>query len=248
MPCYSPIKGYRSKVLSPNGKRTIVFKPNLGFVDPPVLVPCGQCCGCRLERSRQWAIRCTHEASLHENNCFITLTFNDDNLPSDKSLDVRHFQLFMKRLRKQFGSNIRYYHCGEYGEKFRRPHYHACIFNFDFPDKKIFKISNGHNLYTSVILSEIWPYGFSLIGDVTFQSAAYVARYIMKKVTGDLAKDHYEYIDPDTGEIINLKPEYTTMSRRPGLGKGWFEKYKSDVYPDDFVILNGKKMKPPKIL
>ena len=95
-------------------------------------------------------------------------------------------------------------------------------------------------------MSEIWPYGFSLIGDVTFQSAAYVARYIMKKVTGDLAKDHYEYIDPDTGEIINLKPEYTTMSRRPGLGKGWFEKYKSDVYPDDFVILNGKKMKPPK--
>ena len=118
MPCYSPIKGYRSKVLSPNGKRTIVFKPNLGFVDLPVLVPCGQCCGCRLERSRQWAIRCTHEASLHENNCFITLTFNDDNLPSDKSLDVRHFQLFMKRLRKQFGSNIRYYHCGEYGENF----------------------------------------------------------------------------------------------------------------------------------
>lgn len=215
-------------------------------MDLPVTVPCGQCVGCRLERSRQWAIRCLHEASLHPRNSFITLTFNNDNLPRDRSLDVRHFQLFMKRLRKRFGDGIRFFHCGEYGEKFGRPHYHACLFNFDFEDKKLWKVVRGNKLYTSESLQELWPYGFSTIGEVTFQSAAYVARYIMKKITGDDADEHYSRACPLTGEVWRIRPEYVTMSRRPGIGKGWLEKYQSDVYPRDFVVVNGKKMKPPK--
>lgn len=182
---------------------------------------------------------------MHRENCFITLTFSPEALADRKnpmSVDVRDFQLFMKKLRKKYGSGIRFYHCGEYGEKNGRPHYHACLFGFDFPDKKLWKISNGCRLYISDSLQALWPYGFSTIGDVTFESAAYVARYIMKKINGDRADDHY--YDRVTGQIIN--PEYTTMSRRPGIGRGWYEKYSSDVYPHDYVVVNGVKCRPPK--
>ncbi len=246
MTCYHPLKGWKSKTLTSNGKRQVVFNPKMGFADLPVTVPCGQCVGCRLERSRQWAIRCTHEASLYEDNSYITLTYSDANLPSDLSLNLRHFQLFMKRLRKYFEQPIRFFHCGEYGEKFLRPHYHACLFNVAFSDKKLFKIQNGFPLYSSAILAELWPLGYSLIGEVTFASAAYVARYIMKKINGPNAEAHYERWDPETGEIFNVLPEYTTMSRMPGLGHGWLEKYTSDVYPSDFVVLAGRKMRAPK--
>lgn len=215
--------------------------------DDPIHLPCGQCIGCRLERSRQWAVRCLHEASLYDNNCFITLTYNDKHLPPDRSLDVSVFQKFMKRLRFKYSDQtIRFFHCGEYGELNGRPHYHACIFNFDFPDKEVWKISNGHRLYVSKSLEELWEFGFSTIGDVTFESAAYVARYIMKKITGDAAEAHYERIDPTTGLVTRLKPEYTTMSRRPGIGKGFFDQFSTDFYPHDYVVVNGVKVRPPK--
>lgn len=177
----------------------------------------------------------------------MTLTFAPEHLPDDWSLDVRHFQLFMKRLRKEFGSGIRFYHCGEYGEKYGRPHYHAILFGLDFPDRRLHeKTPQGHNLYTSRILDRLWPYGHALIGDVTFQSAAYVARYIFKKINGDLAEEHYTFTVPTTGEIVRRKPEYTTMSRRPGIAHEWFKKFKSDVFPRDEVIIRGKKFRPPR--
>lgn len=248
MPCFSPINGFRAKKINPNtGKRSIVFNMKKGYSDMPVKVPCGQCIGCRLERSRQWAIRCSHEASLHKNNCFITLTYSDEFLPRDKSLNVKHFQDFMKRLRKEYGPGIRFYHCGEYGEKYQRPHYHACLFNFDFPDKQVWKRVRNSTYYTSESLQNLWGFGYCTIGEVTFESAAYVARYILKKQTGKTAYLKYTELDYDTGEILNeIKPEYTTMSRKPGIAKHWFEQYHSDVYPDDFIVLRGKKLKPPK--
>ena len=248
MPCYHPLTAYRGRRTS-SGKSEILFDKSQALkVGSGLLIqlPCGQCVGYRLERSRQWAMRCHHEASLYQDNCFITLTYSDEHLPSDKSLHVDHFQKFMKRLRKRFGEGVRYYHCGEYGEKYMRPHYHACLFNFDFPDKKIWKENNGNRLYISESLSELWPFGFVTIGDVTFESAAYVARYIMKKVNGDLAESHYERVDWDTGEVYHLKPEYTTMSRRPGIGSNWFAKFKDDIFPQDYVVINGKKLKPPR--
>ena len=131
MACYQPLKGYYSKSRNPNGKRNVVFNPQMGYRDRPVTVPCGQCIGCRLERSRQWAIRCYHEASMYERNSFVTLTYDDESLPLGGTLVFRDFQLFMKRLRKQYGAGIRFYACGEYGEKFGRPHYHVCLFNFE---------------------------------------------------------------------------------------------------------------------
>lgn len=184
---------------------------------------------------------------MHKKNCFVTLTFSDEHLPNPPTLDVRDFQLFMKRLRKKFGSGIRFFHCGEYGSKYGRPHYHACLFNFDFPDKKLWRVSEGNNLYTSEILQELWEHkGYCIIGEVTFQSAAYVARYIMKKINGKDAADHYEIYDLETGELSQAKPEYVTMSRRPGIAAGWFEKYQSDVFPHDYVIVRGHKCKPPR--
>lgn len=264
MPCYHPLAGYRSRELNPTGKRNIVFNVNQGYRDMPVEVPCGQCIGCRLERSRQWAVRCMHEASLYANNTFITLTYADEHLPEHKSLVVSDFQKFMKRLRKEvfsqsyeldsvktlltnYEKRVRFFHCGEYGEKFGRPHYHACLFNLDFKDRYQFKLENGFPLYRSPTLEKLWTYGHSSIGTVTFESAAYVARYITKKVTGYAALHHYNDIHPETGEILSeRRPEYTTMSRRPGIGKDWFDKYKSDVFPLDKVIMRNKKIKPPK--
>lgn len=255
MPCFRPLAGWRSRERNPrSGKRSIVFNAQQAHMDQPVTLPCGQCIGCRLERSRQWAIRCAHEATLWERNCFLTLTYDNDHLPSDGSLVKSDFQAFMKdlrhavfRRRRKFWTwnpiitsdrkkSVRYFHCGEYGESLGRPHYHACMFNLDFSDKKLWKKSAGGDLYVSETLNEIWGKGYCVIGAVTFDSAAYVARYIAKKITGDQAEAHYQ------GKL----PEYTTMSRRPGIGKGWYEKYVTDCYPSDSVISRGREMKPPK--
>lgn len=253
MPCYHPIVGWRSVVPNANGNYYITFKPGEGLIGLSMSVPCGQCIGCRLERSRQWAIRCLHEASLYSSNIFITLTLDNDHLPSDGSLSVKVFQDFMKRLRQYAHrelkrDGVRFFHCGEYGETFGRPHYHACIFNFDFPDKYRFSTSNGLPLYRSDILEKLWPFGHSLIGSVTFDSAAYVARYIMKKKFGKSAWIHYSDIDWNSGEVLfERRPEYVTMSRRPGIGRNWISEYMDDTYKDDFIVLNGgRKVLPPK--
>lgn len=248
MACYHPLRAYRSKILNSSGKRSITFDMNQGFVDQTLDVGCGQCIGCRLKRSRQWAIRCVHEASLYENNCFLTLTYEGKYLPLHNSLKKSDFQKFMKRLRKAHtGLNIRFFHCGEYGEQNNRPHYHALIFNYDFKDKTEYKEHNGYKYYVSKELQELWPWGFSTIGAVTFETAAYTARYITKKIMGKAALFHYTDFDRDTGEISSERtPEYITMSRRPGIGRAWLDKYKTDLYPDDFVVLKGKKLSIPK--
>ena len=219
MPCYRPLTGYYSREVNETGKRSLVFSVDKSLVDVPVTVPCGRCIGCRLDRSLSWAVRCIHEASLYDENCFITLTFDDKHL-GDGSLHVSDFQKFMKRFR-QFVSPriIRFFHCGEYGAKFSRPHHHACIFNYDFPDKKPF----GKDIYTSEILQSLWPFGFSTVGRVTMQSAAYVARYVLKKWSRENLEgtELYEAMEALSNEDAKAKfydgkhPEYVTMSRRP---------------------------------
>ena len=242
MACYRPIRGYR------RADGTLAMAEGKSGSVGAQEVPCGQCVGCRLERSRQWAMRCLHESQMHKENSFITLTYNDDCLPVGNTLVYRDYQLFMKRLRKRFsGKNIRFYMCGEYGEQTARPHYHSILFGCDFPDKKRQrKSSDGSYLFTSDILSELWPLGNSLIGSVTFESAAYVARYCMAKVTGDLASDHCKSVNIYTGECLDRVPEFNHMSLKPGIGATWFEKYRGDVFPRNYVVVNGKKVKPPK--
>lgn len=219
--------GYRG----PNGAVVFsrTFRPTNQY---QMAIPCGQCVGCRLEHSRQWAVRCMHEAQMHEASSFVTLTYDDEHLPKDKSLHLEHWTNFAKRLRKQVGP-FRFLHCGEYGDKLHRPHYHACIFGLDFiEDREQYKKA----LFLSPLLNKTWGMGFAVIGSLTFESAAYVSRYVVKKITGKAAEDHYQ----------GRKPEYATMSRRPGLGQTWFNKYHSEVYPSDEVIVRGKKCKPPR--
>lgn len=236
MPCYAPLKGWYSDEVNESGKRSIVFNKKDALCPVEVIVPCGKCIGCRLERSRQWAVRCVHEASLYDENCFITLTFDERHVDLNRSLVKSDFVLFMKRLRKEFGSGIRFFHCGEYGDKLDRPHHHACLFNFDFPDKVLWSVRDGVRLYRSATLERLWPFGFCTVGDVTFDSAAYVARYVVKKMNGNVAKLHYQ----------GREPEYCTMSRRPGIGAKWYEKFKTDVFPHGFVVIrDGKKVKVP---
>lgn len=235
MPCYHPLHAYRGK--SKDVQKTLIaFKRSDSWRGERIELPCGQCIGCRLERARMWAVRCVHEASLYEKNCFITLTYDKKYLPENGSLCLEHFQKFMKRLRKRYGSGIRYFHCGEYGDENRRPHYHALLFNHDFMDKTFFSERNGYKAYTSQELSELWQKGFTVVADVSFESAGYVARYSMKKITGEKAKVHYG----------DLHAEYATMSRRPGIGKNWYLKYAGDVYPNDRVIINGTHTRPPR--
>lgn len=253
MTCYSPIRAWKQlSHKTANGKSQIVFK--LKHAKGPVeeiKLPCGQCIGCRIKKSRQWALRCVHEASLYSRNCFITLTFNEENLDQFGSLKKTDFQKFMKRLRKRYRGYdrvlidgkekypIRYFHCGEYGEKLTRPHHHACLFNFDFEDKKVWTVRQGVRLYRSEELERLWPYGYCTIGDVTFESAAYCARYVVKKINGERAEEHYKKVDPETGEIVQLVPEYITMSRRPGIGKQWYERFSNEVTVKDFVTHRG---------
>jgi len=253
MPCYTPLTGWRSRHRNPTGKRSIVFTKSEGYEDLQIDVPCGQCKGCRLEHSRKWAVRCMHEAQMHENNCFITLTYNNESLPEHETLVKRHFQLFMMRLRKRYGKGIRYYACGEYGDKGGRPHYHACIFGMDFKDKKLWKnVNGGHPLYISKELDKLWTdpktgiqMGWTTIGEVNFETAAYVARYVMKKRKGKKSAEYYEKILPD-GQIFQREPEFPLMSRRPGIGKPWLDKWHKDTYPSDSVIVRGQEQKPPK--
>ncbi|AXH76421.1 MAG: replication initiator protein [Microviridae sp.] len=241
MPCYHPMPAVRMV----DGSVKFVSRNKRG-VEGDLCLPCGQCVGCRLERSRQWAMRCVHESSLHEANAFITLTYDDSSLPPGGSLVYADFQKFMKRLRKRTRVKISFYVGGEYGEELMRPHFHACLFGYDFPDKEYFKKSaSGEKLYTSKLLESLWPFGLSSVGSVSFESAAYIARYCMKKVNGDLAKAHYEVITED-GEIIDRLPEFNHMSLKPAIGKRWLEKFQTDVFPRDYVVMNGVKTKPPK--
>lgn len=248
MPCFHPITCYRSRETTKLGKRQMVFEQTKAINKIPYQIPCGQCIGCKIDRSQQWAVRIMHESSLHQDNMFVTLTYNEENLPHHGHLVKTDVQKFMKRLRKKFkGVKIRFYQCGEYGETTGRPHYHLCIFGLTMPDKKHCRTTkDGNKLYSSEILEGIWKKGAVQTGDLTFQSAAYVARYCTKKVNGSMAAEHYERVDPITGEIYQLTPEFSSMSLKPAIGKGWLDKYKTDVYPSDEIIVDGHRVKVPR--
>lgn len=236
MPCYHLKKAYILKNLNPKtGKKIVVFKPCLGIKES-IKVPCGQCWGCRLEQSRLWALRCMHELKQHEHAQYVTLTYSDENIPPHNSLHKPHLQEFYKRLRQKIVRDklpykIRHYSCGEYGEKTERPHYHAIIYGLDLPDKTYYKHHNGFNLYKSAWLEKIWKNGHVTIGNVSFESCAYVARYIMKKVNGKKFLQTYFTFDKDTGLVLTERQqEFTVMSRKPGIGREFYDQYRSDMY------------------
>lgn len=249
MPCYHPVDAWRGPVRE-DGKRPVAFRPRSNMPDDAYIqLPCTKCVGCILERSRQWAMRCMDEASLYRDNSFITLTFNSKHLPWNRGLDKSVFQKFMKRLRKALPSDqmVRYFHCGEYGAKNGRPHYHALLFNLSFPDRVYLKTTDsGEKIYTSKFLDSVWSLdgeslGFASVGDLSFKSAAYVARYNLKKINSLVEND--KYLNPHTGEV--LPKEYVTMSRGSfargtgGIGRGWIERYFTDVFPRGVRVIKG---------
>lgn len=243
MPCFNPLSAYMYK--RRDGTNHVVFKPT-EFRYPAdgynlINLPCGRCIGCRLERSRQWATRISFESQLYDANAFITLTYNDEHLPLIDSglptLRPDDLQKFLKRLRFRFSpQKIRFFGAGEYGDTTLRPHYHVCLLGFQFPDLLPFSSDGVNPLYISQSLVDVWSHGHCIVGNLTFESAAYVARYCCKKITGKDASSHYQ------GRV----PEFCRMSRRPGIGLAWYEQYQSDVYPLDEVIVNGRKCKPPR--
>ena len=252
MPCYNPLMAWRVE-----GK--IVFNPPPGStaVLKPFNLPCSKCIGCRLNYARSWALRCQLEALTHKENCFITLTLSPETLEKRKnpwSVDKRDFQLFMKKLRKKHGEHIRYFHCGEYGEKNYRPHYHALIFGHDFRIKtnanKVQKYGSKYPLYNSEELNTLWSHGHCTVGDLNFTTASYTARYVTKKIKGEASKIH---INPLSGEVTHIEDVYCTMSRgnkkteNKGIGHDAYKKYKHRWYGNDFIVNgNGIKMKPPR--
>lgn len=240
MPCFDPLEGFRD----PSGGISFARHKSTGL---EMRLPCGRCIGCRLERSRQWAVRCMHEASLHEASCFVTLTYSDEFLPVNGSLSLEDPTKWLKRLRKR--GRFRYFYCGEYGEEFLRPHYHALLFGRDFADRReVERTKSGQRQWVSEELSRTWPFGRATIGTVTFESAQYVASYCVKKLSGAAAEQssRYERLDPETGEVVRVLPEFGNMSRRPGIGRGWIERYHEEVYPSDEVIARGRPGKPPR--
>lgn len=260
MTCYHPITAIYPAVPDQDGKRRLSFSGFPKYDDSPIMrdyldysiikgfrihVPCGRCIGCRLDYSRHWAIRSMHEAKMHDKNCFVTLTFNNEHLPDDGSVHKSYIKSWLKRFRYKYGENIRYLLCGEYGSKRMRPHYHILFFGFDFPDKYIYSVRRGNIYYRSPGLEEIWrdPHatesnGFSIIGEVNFETSAYVSRYITKKIFGAEAQKKYE----------GREPEFQLMSRMPGLGYDFLQKYYTDMFNTGFVVidnLSGHKFKAP---
>lgn len=235
-----------SDFVSPYAERVI-----LDFVT----VPCGHCVGCRLDYSRQWANRCMLELEYHDSAFFITLTYDDDHVPRSwyadpetgeafESLTLRKkdFQDFMKRLRYYFpDDHIRFFAAGEYGSNTFRPHYHAIVFGLHLTDLQLFRQSpDGFNYYSSPTLCKVWPFGFVAIANVSWDTCAYTARYVMKKLTGPEAEFYEDH---------NIEPPFTLMSRKPGIAKQWYDDH-PDLYDYEYINIStptgGKKFRPPK--
>ena len=240
MRCFRPVRVFSR----PGGG--ISFSPRTGYTDRQLQIACGRCIGCRLEGARQWAVRAVHEASLHDENCFLTLTYQAAPL----SLVRTDLQGFWKRLRQHLvrraAPRILYLGSGEYGEETGRPHYHALVFGYYPPDAVRYR-GGEYPLYKSAELEKLWRHGYVLAGSVTFESACYVAGYVTKKVTGPEAPGWYQAIDRDTGELVPIEPEFLVASRRPAVGRGWIEAYgHSDAWRHDSVVVRGSNSKVPR--
>lgn len=241
MACTHPIKGYKH-----NGR--VHFKKPSGHSGLYMELPCRKCMSCRLDHRGEWVVRMTHEASQHTHKQFVTFTYADEHLPDGHNLSKQDHQNFFKRLRHKHEGKIRYVWTGEYGGQTSRPHYHAIIFGLEIKDRKILtKNQRGEILYTSEWLEEIWGKGQCVIGDVTEQSCGYVVGYMLKDTDGNYnPKEPYTIVDPETGEYQERVRPYSVYSSKPGIGGDWIEKWMTDVYPHDRVVmLNAGKHSDP---
>lgn len=217
----------------------IVVKNSYGQVRE---VPCGQCAACRLNKAREWSIRIMNEMNYYDASCFLTLTYEDSNLPENRSLVKKDLQNFLKRFRNEFSYPIRYYASGEYGEETHRPHYHLIVFGVScdnpvFKNRKFSRSKKGKVGYECHLDS--WPQGLAYVGDVTYDSACYVAKYTMKKVKGKKAYEAYE--------AKGIQPEFSLMSLKPGIGARYLRDNHNRLKMRKYVIgKNGCKVGLPR--
>lgn len=246
MSCNKPLVAYQAFKKNTRGTRSISFSPDGGT--HPIALPCGQCIGCRLDKARAWAMRIYLEGLQHEDSCFVTLTYDEENIPDGNTLSPTDLQRFIKNLRNHHRHlRLRYYAVGEYGGITQRPHYHAILFGIRFHDRSVFKHKRDYSIDISGTLARAWPHGVSTIQDNSIEAAAYVSRYAVKKITGKKAEEAYQVVDPETGEIFQQHPEFARMSRNPGIGSEWLKKYHSDLYPKGYVTDGkGNKFPPPE--
>lgn len=272
--CYHPLNAIIvPNQKSINGKKVIKIVDPLFFLNFEIrngkpfpeeykmLLPCGQCVGCRIQYSREWANRCMMELKYHDSAYFVTLTYDDLHVPrsyytDEKTGEVftsltlvkRDFQLFMKRLRKKFSDDhIRFFMSGEYGTNSFRPHYHAILFGLHLDDLSLYKKSpQGFSYYNSPSLQACWcdsdgqPIGFAVVAEVTWETCAYTARYVMKKLTGKEAEFYTNF---------NIQPEFTLMSRKPGIARQYYDDH-PDIYRKEFINVSTEKggisFRPPR--
>lgn len=251
MTCTTPLNGWEKKQALGGG---ITWKKQESNGNP-MSVPCGQCHSCRRARRRTWALRCKHEAELYDQNCMVTLTYANEHLPPDFSVKKTRMQKFMKDLRANIAPyRVRFLGCGEYGDRRGRPHYHILLFGWDFMDKEIHSRTKAGTVnYRSERLEKIWRDGHATVNEFSFECAEYVAGYIQKKLNGPLVDEvdevtglkPYEWANPVTGEIHQREPEFMLASRRPGIGREWFERFQDDLYPHGYAVNGDYKMQVP---
>ena len=257
-----------------NGGKPLVYKKGhrpktLAEGYKALELPCGQCISCKLEKQRTWAIRMMNEAlfweeALGKYSIFLTLTYDDKHLPMHKTLVKQHVQDFFKRLWWKVESDkLRYYVVGEYGTQcpdheltdcpmcgpLQRPHYHAIIFGWDAPPKDQERLGtrDGTPIHSSKIIGDAWQFGSHEYGTCTFESCSYVASYITKKITGKDAPDYYVRHITETDQLVEIEPEFAMMSKRPGIGRYYFDAYHRNMYQQDQIAVPGRGEvgKPP---
>lgn len=234
----SNLRNLRNTFIEPKGLAREKYEP--------ITIPCGICKGCRLDHANMWATRIWMETKCWKENVFVTLTYNENTIPKDRQLVKEDIKKFFKRLLKhenrEEGNTIRRFYCGEYGDKNKRPHYHAAIFNYKPKDMKIYKQNKqGDNLYTSKELQKIWGKGFVIIGELTYKSACYIARYVQKKagISGRRVPKDLR------GKKID---EFIEASRKPGIGRIYWEENKEEIKRNKGILIKiGGKVKLKKI-
>lgn len=260
MACHFPIKGWLSRHKTESGKRPFTTVRDQALVDQPMEVPCGQCIGCRIGKAQDWATRLEAERYFHESSRFLTLTYDDRHMPEGCTLVPLDAKRFIERLRYwsygHTGLPIRYFTGAEYGDspmvpgsgfELGRPHYHIIGYSLAFPDEKAAEKSRtGEDQFSSEILDKLWGKGRCRVGMVTRESCGYVAGYAVKKMNGDRAESHYRQLDLRTGVVYPVHPEFVRCSNRPGIGRGFVEKFETDVYPADHVVQAGKVRHVPR--
>lgn len=276
MPCFHPLlasraRGSSDKPIIAGSKGVVKYTSAHLLYNEELTIPCGQCVGCRLDYSRQWANRMMLELPYHESAYFVTLTYDDEHVPLDIYLSVdddgvdddgvvfddaihKHLSLtlrpsdlrgFLKRLRRQqeyhHNNSISYYAVGEYGSQTARPHYHAIIYGVKLDDLEPFGGADGYTYYRSATIERLWPYGYSSVCNVSWETCAYTARYMLKKLKGTAAEVYKRY---------SLYPEFCRCSLKPAIGKRWYDEHKDEAYDYDEIYLatakRGIKIKPPR--